>query len=248
MMDFHPDLITISDAVEILSTASYRILGQSRDLEDRAVDAPGDLSPQASALADDLYSLLYIRPSAPCGPRGSGWLVQRDFVAALSAVNTGRGTWEPDWTVRQVASDGQVVVGRNELDLWATPEDVRTATGRLAPGDRCRLRVPRELRHLMKGYFYVFGDAEEDEIDSGSSISVEPQWRYYWHLTSEAAAPFIAAATSILNASSVPFRLKVLRIQTTTTGRTPGCFISAGGTPWSSATPLAGFLKPWLRV
>ena len=39
---------------------------------------------------------------------------------------------------------------------------------------------------------------------------LDPQRRYYWHLTSQAAAPFLAAATSMLNAASVPFRLKVL--------------------------------------
>jgi len=211
MTDLHPDLITITDAVEILSATSYRVLDQTRDLDDGAGDAPGDLLRLVSALAGDLYDRLYIRPSKPCGPRGSGWLVHRDFLAALSAVNTGRGTWEPDWTIRQIASDGQVVVGRNELDLWAAAEDVRTPTGRIAPGERCCLRVPRELRYLMKGFFYVFGDAAEDAIDPGASVAVEPQWRYYWHLTSEASAPFIAAATSLLNAGSVPFRLKVLR-------------------------------------
>ncbi len=37
-----------------------------------------------------------------------------------------------------------------------------------------------------------------------------PLIRYYWHLTSEAAVPFIAAATERLNANEVPFCLKVL--------------------------------------
>ncbi len=215
MTDLHPDLITITDAVQIFSASSYRVLDQTRDLEDQTGDAPGDaagdLPPLVAALVGDLYERLYIRPSDPIGPRGSDWLVQRDFLAALSAANTGQGTWDPDWTVRRITAEGQVVVRRHELDFWAAAQDVRTATGRVAPGERCSLRVPKEMRYLVKGFFYVFGDATDDESDRDPSDSVEPQWRYYWHLTSQAAAPFIAAATSILNASSVPFQLKVLR-------------------------------------
>jgi hypothetical protein len=211
MTVLHPDLITLADATQIISATSYRVLDQMRDLGEGTGDPPGDLPPPVAALANDLYDRLYIRPSEPGSPRGAGWLVHRDFLAALSAANTGRGTWDPDWTVRSIVGDGQVAVGRPELDLWAAAEHVRAATGQLAPGDKCRLRVPKELRYLMKGYYYVFGDGEEDEIEPGRSGAVEPQWRYYWHLTREAAAPFIAMATSILNAHSVPFRLKVLR-------------------------------------
>ncbi len=215
MTELHPDLITIADAVQILSATSYRVLDQTREVEARTGDAPGDASgdlpPLVAALAGDLYERLYIRPSDPVGPRGSDWLVQRDFLAALSAANTGQGTWDPEWTVRQIASDGQVVVRRHELDFWAAAQDVRTATGRIAPGDRCCLRVPKEMRLLVKGFYYVFGDGADDESDPGPCGAVEPQWRYYWHLTSQAAVPFIAAATSILNASSAPFQLKVLR-------------------------------------
>ena len=121
MTDLHPDLITITDAVQILSATSYRVLDQTRDLGDKTGDVPGDLPPLVSALAGDLYDRLYIRPSGPGGPRGSDWLVHRDFLAALSAANGGRGTWDPDWTVRQIASDGQVVVGRHELRTSGRP-------------------------------------------------------------------------------------------------------------------------------
>ncbi len=211
MTGLHPDLITISDAVQIVSATSYRVLDQTRDLGDQPGDAPGTPPPLVSALAADLYDRLYIRPSGRGGPRGSAWLVHRDFLTALSAANRGRGAWDPDWTVRQIDSDGQVVVGRHELDLWAAAKDVRTATGRITLGERCSVRVPKEMRFLMKGFFYVFGDGVEDESDLGPNGGGEPQRRYYWHLTSDAAAPFIAAATSILNAGSAPFTLKVLR-------------------------------------
>ena len=210
MTDLHSDLIKITDAVQVLSATSYQIMDQTRRSARRRAMSQASCRlwlRSSPVICTTGCTSAHRNPAA----RGSGWLVHRDFLAALSAANGGRGTWDPDWTVRQLASDGQVVVGRHELDLWAAVRDVRTATGRIASGEHCRLRLPKEMRYLMKGFFYVFGDGEEVEIDAGPGGVVEPQWRFYWHLTSEAAATFIAAATSILNASSIPFRLKVLR-------------------------------------
>ena len=61
----------------------------------------------------------------------------------------------------------------------------------------------------MKGYYLVLGDCPEGRDEPASSD--ERQMRLYWHLTSEAAAQLVAAATEILNAASIPFLLKVLR-------------------------------------
>ena len=215
MTDLHPDLITIADAVQVISATSYRLLNEPREVEEKTSDAPTDLPPLVPALTADLYDRLYTRPSEPGGPRATPWVVHRDFMATLSAANTGRGTWDPDWTVRQVADSGEVVVGRHDLEIWAARRDVRTASGRISPGEVCRLRVPAEMRYLMKGFFYVFGDAAKGhdgaKSTSDADTETEPQWRFYWHLTSDAAATFVTATTSILNARSVPFHLKVLR-------------------------------------
>ena len=61
---------------------------------------------------------------------------------------------------------------------------------------------------MIWGFYYAVGDAEE-ETYSGDA-AVEPMVRYYWHLLSSVAAPFVAAATSALNAARIPFLLKVL--------------------------------------
>ncbi len=102
---------------------------------------------------------------------------------------------------------------RRDLEIWAARKEVRLTNGYPQPGERCQLRIPKEMRHLMKGFFFVFGDGPntEHESDQPSRTVPEPQWRFYWHLTGEAAAPFIAAATSTLNTLSIPFRLKVPR-------------------------------------
>jgi hypothetical protein len=140
-------------------------------------------------------------------------VARRDFLAALSAANAGKGTTEADWTVRRIGDgdgDGaQVVVARKELCFWVAASDLHVPSGRIAQGEGCRVRVPKELQFLVPGYYYALGDAADDgpipgERDGG------PLLRYYWHLTSESAEAFVSVVTSLLNAAAVPFGLKVL--------------------------------------
>ena len=72
----------------------------------------------------------------------------------------------------------------------------------------CQVAVPKERRYLFWGFYFAVGDAgDETQADQGA---VGPIVRFYWHLLSGAAAPFVAAATSLLNTAGIPFRLKVL--------------------------------------
>ena len=162
------------------------------------------------ALADQLYERLYSRPSEPGATLAASWLSHRDFLASLSAANCGQGTWESGWSIRQAAQDGQLEMVGHDLIVWATAENVRPDSGRFEVGETCRVRLPKEFRYLMKGYYFALAMPRMTRTKPRDPAVLDPQRRYYWHLTSQAAAPFLAAATSILNAASVPFRLKVL--------------------------------------
>jgi hypothetical protein len=210
MSYLHADLISIIDAVEIVSPTSFRILGQQYDVYAEAGAGAGDDAPRVIALADQLYERLYSRPSEPGAALAASWLSHRDFLASLSAANCGLGTWESGWTIRQAARDGQFEMQGHDLILWAAAANVRPESGRFAAGETCRVRLPKEFRYLMKGYYFALGDAPDDDNEPRDPAILDPQRRYYWHLTSQAAAPLLAAATSMLNAASVPFRLKVL--------------------------------------
>ncbi len=210
MIALHADLISMIEAVEIVSPTSFRILGQQHDVSAEAAAGAGDDAPRVIALADQLYQRLYSRPSEPVATVAASWLSHRDFLASLSAANCGLGTWESGWSIRQAAKDGQLEMLGHDLIIWATAENVRPENGRFAAGETCRVRLPKEFRYLMKGYYFALGNAPDDENEPRDPAVLDPERRYYWHLTSQAAAPFLAAATSILNAASVPFRLKVL--------------------------------------
>jgi hypothetical protein len=208
----HADLITLLDAVEIVSPGRYTFLGETCDVPTEVPAGEPEGGPLVSDLAARLYAKLYIRPREAGISKDDGGITRLDFLAALSAANTGRGTWEAGWTIRRTDALGRVAVSRNELSLWTTTTDLRAPSGRIEPGELCRVRAPKEIRHLVPGYYLALGDAEVDESNSGHDHEAEPepQLRYYWHLTGAIAAEFVATATTHLNARSIPFRLKVL--------------------------------------
>jgi hypothetical protein len=205
MLAIHDDLAAALDAVTIEAPDRYTIVGEPRDLRDvRPQAAHSPVLP--AALATDLYARLYTRPRQ--GPRSAppDYLAQRDHVAALSAANIGTGTWEPDWRIGETDEDGRIAVTKDDLTFWVGPNGLRARDGRVAPGGLCRVRVAKEIRGLIPGYFMAIGDGD---ADAGGDAE-EPMLRLYWHLTAGAAADFIAATTRHLNTSGVPFRTKVL--------------------------------------
>ncbi len=206
----HDDLLAVLDALEILSSDCYTLLGEPREFPD---GGPSEASAAVgnerfvSALATDLYERLYIRPSGHSLPRAD-MLAQRDLVAALSAANTGRGTWERGWMVRKIEDDGQVVVAKDGVNFWTQATGLRASSDSVQPGETCRIWVAKELRELVPGFYMALGDGEGDAHDRVDGD--EPLVRYYWHLMPDASVPFMATATSLLNASQIPFRLKLL--------------------------------------
>ena len=212
MTDLHPDLLSVLDAVVIHSPTRFAVADQIHDLSTNSTKVSSSEAAAKrerdplSALADDIYQYLYARPT---GPRTKGRcddLARCVRVAALSGANTGQGTWSGGWVVREMDGDGKLVLNKDDLTIWAAPEQVHVRGGETRPGQTARVWIGKERRNQMPGFYFAYGGAE-DECEGDDS---EPLLRYYWHLTSEAAVPFVAAATELLNATRAPFSLKVL--------------------------------------
>jgi lantibiotic biosynthesis protein len=206
----HVDLLAVVEAVEIHSPAGYTLLGEPREVPGKdpgGSPAGSEELRLVSALADEIYVRLYTR-SRPSARQPVDMLARRDHIAKLSAANSGRGTWEPGWRFQRIDPDGRAVVVKDDIAFWAPTSAVRLRSeGPSAPGESCRVRVDKELRQTIAGYYVAIGDAEEDDEDHDGAAT--PMVRYYWHLTADASPRFLSTATSLLNAARVPFRIKV---------------------------------------
>ncbi|HEX8179667.1 MAG TPA: T3SS effector HopA1 family protein [Pyrinomonadaceae bacterium] len=217
----HADLNLLVEAVEIHSPTQYSLLGELRDFSAAVpfVAAPTEAPPGATAadtaapatplflpvLETDLYSRLYVRPTNAVAAQ-SDFLAQRDHMSALSAANNGVGTWEPGWRIVAKEADGRVAVSKDQVTFWSQPAGVRTRTGRVRRGDFCRVWVGKEMRQLLPGFYFAFGNGDQQEQRDTSDKLV----RFYWHLTADAAVEYMRLATAHFNRASIPFRTKVM--------------------------------------
>ena len=161
-----------------------------------------DFSYAISFLSSDIYDHLYIRPRIRPVRGGPIFIASRDHLAALSAANCGSGTWEPGWTIRQIEDDGRRRRRQEKTCFWTSAAELRVQAGENRPGSSCRLRVAKEQRARLPGFYLAIGDADEEPQDAAGKD--EPVLRYFWHLTIAAAVPFVADATSAVERGPDP--------------------------------------------
>jgi class II lanthipeptide synthase len=194
-----PDLRALAQAVTFPGPGRAAVSGEPLDL-------PDEIEARFQRVADALYQRVYCRPRPGPPPAQAGRRAAASFVERLSAANCGTGTWEPGWTVRAVERDGTLVVhrARDGLSLWAQPDQFRPRQGPAAPREAGRLRLGKELRALLPGYYLALGDADQEDRDSSP-----PMVRLYWHLTAAGAERWVAALTRALNGAAIPFHAKL---------------------------------------
>jgi type III HopA1-like effector protein len=198
------ELREIVDAVQIRSARSFSVVGEIIEIASKEND--GDAV--GSLLATVLYQRMYCRPESGRAVQSANTRAMRVFVDDLSEANHGRGAWEPGWVVKAIEQGGTLVVHRaqDDLTLWASAEQYRSGDRNIAVGSIGRLRIGKELREMLPGYYVILGDADQGD-DIGSSAAVA---RFYWHLTASAAPAWIDELTRRFNAADIAFHAKVL--------------------------------------
>jgi hypothetical protein len=199
-------------ATAIHSPTSYTWFG--RPGPSLTPEATAAIAPEAarSFLVYHLKMQLYADFYCPGGARPAleTWDAQRppsgrtSFLQELSDANTGRGSFEPGWTVRSLEPE-RVVVERDGLSLWATKDEVvAEGAGDVSVGSPVRVRLPKELFKLSPGFYMALGD-HALLTDAGATLL-----RLYWHLEPRGAAVLVGSLTRACNEAGVPFRLKVV--------------------------------------
>ncbi len=201
------------EAVEPFSAVQYWWAGVlSADIQEH-VQPILTLQPEAarghllSSLTSRLYEDFYLaggaRPSPPPypgSPRTNEW---QPFVDELSAANSGSGTRQAGWEVLASADDG-LSIRRDGLTLQAQPAEIIAAGSRMpAAGDTVDLKMPKELPAISPGFYMALSDAPYQPDG-------QPVVRFYWNLYAWGAVPFLRSASSRLNQSQLPYRLKLI--------------------------------------
>lgn len=195
-------------AVTIRGDARYTWLGRlSRPLSAR-LEAAMEPSERRSyllhCLRGELYSSFY-RHGRPVPARwGEPKAVSCDplLVSSMSDANSGRGGWEPGWTVERLDGD-DAVVATHRLRARVAAHDCRPLAGVLAPGAPVSIRVPGELLALSPGFYTALGEVMTEHAPARSAV------RVYWNVGRDGAPALVRALTSRLNGAATPFRLKV---------------------------------------
>jgi len=199
------ELRRLVERVEIRSRKSVSLAGEIIELD----DAQSEESTFTDFLSAALYRRFYCRPSrggvmGPPDPRAV-----RMFVEALSSANCGNGCWDAGWVVEAIGADGAIQVRKpgQQLRFWASGTDFRGDGGEPMPGETGRVRIGKELREMLPGFYMALGEADRPYR---SPARPRAMTRFYWHLTAQAAAPWIKEVTRRFNAAAVPFEAKVL--------------------------------------
>lgn len=202
MNDTRDDLRELLAAVVIDSPAQFRIRGEIYQIS----VLPGTPEPP---LLPELRKALYARLYARSDPQSAGFrdeLRNRTLGAELSAANCGKGTWEPGWIIQGPEEDGRIPVRKDQLTLWVTPLQLRSLGNSARTGTPCRIRIGKELRELMPGFYIAIGDGDERSTRDEEGRLV----RFYFHVEADGAVSFIRTVTMVLNRAGVPFRAKVV--------------------------------------
>jgi HopA1 effector protein family len=197
-----PELQEIVEAVEFHSADSFSVF-------DEVFEMPPEHGGSISAhLANALYQRLYCRPQKEQFGRVGDSRASRVFIDELSRANCGSGTWEPGWVVKAVEDNGTLVVHKElyGVTLWAQPSQFRPIRDAIGIGCVGRLRLGKELREMLPGYYTVLGEADQSDDVTSSSV---PVVRFYWHLTAEVSRNWIAELTQRFNCAGVAFHAKV---------------------------------------
>jgi type III HopA1-like effector protein len=198
------------EAIEIRSKHRFAWLGETSPALRPALASvlPGDSARAllVRGLGVRLYESFYcvggVVPVEDGGGRGSE-PPDPGLVAALSAANAGRGSWQHGWRVAAVDA-GELVIVRDGVRVRARRSNCRTRRGTLRIGAAVSIALPPALPGLSPGFFTVVGDAD---------LAAEPDdliARLYLNVSCDGAPMLVAEVTSALNRAHVPFRLKVV--------------------------------------
>lgn len=210
------ELQNIVESVEMVSPTECllnsrgKYLTSDGHMQSIRISAAGSNICPFADLHNILYTLLHCRQDLSLYYRTVNIDQYNDIqhlTEMLSAANSGHGTWDPGWEITKMERDGQqFAVQKNGLTLWASPREIFVQEGKHEVGKKCYIKIGKEFRELLPGFYMAIGNATNDDYRENSNVV-----RIYWNVAAVGAVPLMKNLTTELNAVNLPFRFKVLK-------------------------------------
>ncbi|MDE1812251.1 MAG: hypothetical protein KGH85_05225 [Thaumarchaeota archaeon] len=208
----NPEIDAIIRTFRIESVSSYRLENQLFTVPTPSELPNSNVNDFLHFIRSYISSILYQKYHCRISEIGqftnsviSAHYNNQDFIESLSGANTGIGSWEFGWQVLKIEKNGQLAVQKDGLTLWAYPQQFRSTSGPDIVGRKGYLGMPKELRHLLPGFYMAYGNAPLND----EPITV----RLYWNIEMKGATTLLETITTQLNNENLPFKFKVLNNQ-----------------------------------
>ena len=130
--------------------------------------------------------------------------VDIEFYNRIHTSNSGRGYFEPGWSILKKESDGSLVVTKGGLRLHIE-RDLHLQSDEQAAvvGDTVAIKMPKN--RVQNGFYVSVGNTRAN-LHQEESVLV----RVYFNLTPDGAVGVMGDLTQQLNEQNIPFDFKVL--------------------------------------
>jgi hypothetical protein len=203
------ELLKILRSVRILSPTGYvlsrnkhQAVRESKYADDRFIGDSG-LS-LTDSLAQQLYHKHYCQPAPVLTAKPGSLEYGRSFILKLSDANTGGGTWDDGWVIRNIEKDNHVAISKDNLTIWVSHNQFSSRERSIKVGNKGYVRVGKEILGLYPGFYMALSDHRMNYRSKKHLV------RIYWHIRAEGAVVLMNKLTSELNGEDVPFRFKIL--------------------------------------
>ena len=165
-------------------------------------------SADGKALREQLTSSLYTAAYAnDYGVVPDTYPANPDHPLRLAQANQSRDVWDPGWQVAATQANGSVSATKGGVEVILSPGSFIGGSGPgfpVANGGAVTAYRPGGSHTVQWGFYYIYGEAP---IHVWSDHAL---FRFYFNVTPDGAVALVEWVSRLLNAYSVPFRMKAL--------------------------------------
>lgn len=206
---FHKEIVKIVQSFKVISHSAYIYRDKEYDwIRQPNLNSNDQKYQMISHLQEILYKDIHCRIPLHKVDRipyySANATMVRDFATLLSRNNSGHGTYQMGWKVKELQRDGHIIVYKDGLLFRLRQNKFLSKGNKIIVGTKGSVKISKEFFNLSPGFYTAIGD--EPLKRNKDSLIV----RVYWNIICGRAPHLMSILTTQLNKERIPFTLKVL--------------------------------------